>query len=139
MFGRGDKRGTYVQTSSGKNYNLLWAANISCPGPEELSSFQQAGSVFNTLSSLVQGHGMSFLNNTLRTWIYIRDIHNHYREMVKARKLFFEEKGLNKDTHYVASTGIEGKFEDESCLVSLDALSISNLKKCPYSTGCFLK
>ena len=69
---------------------------------------------------------MNLRNNTVRTWIYVRDIDNNYKGMVVARREFFTRIGLTNQTRYIASTGIEGKSIKMQSLVSLDSLSIGN-------------
>ena len=72
---------------------------------------------------------MTLLDNGIRTWVYIHDIDNHYKGMVKARKAFFRQQGLNPDTRYLASTGIEGYSREVYSLVALDAFAIKNLQR----------
>jgi len=57
----------------------------------------------------------------------VRDIDNNYAGMVEARKKFFDDLGLTKETRYVASTGIEGKAANAGALVSMDSLSFGNI------------
>jgi hypothetical protein len=72
---------------------------------------------------------MTLRNNTVRTWIYVRDVDNHYAGMVKARRELFDKIGLTSQTRYIASTGIEGKSADPHSLLTMDALSIGNIKE----------
>lgn len=61
------------------------------------------------------------LHKTVRTWVYIKHIDKNYTEVVRARNLVFDEVGLNDETHFIASTGIEGRL-DGDCLVQVDFL-----------------
>ena len=70
---------------------------------------------------------MTLLGNTIRSWVFVRDIDNNYRGMVEARKNFFKRNDLTDETRYLASTGIEGKSRNVNSLVSIDLLSISDL------------
>jgi len=72
---------------------------------------------------------MTLLDNAIRTWVYVRDVDNHYKGMVESRKAFFEQHGLNPDTRYIASTGIEGFAKEVNSIVSFDAFAINHLKK----------
>ncbi len=112
---------------SAPNYDLLWSGNFS--GFGQLDSRRQSDEIFSSYNQLINDHGMTLLKNTVRTWIYVRDIDNHYMGMVKSRVDYFDEQGLNKSTRYIASTGIEAKLDQVNSLVAMDALSISNLKK----------
>lgn len=109
----------------GDNYNLITTAETS--NIETFDSEKQTRAIFNDLDSILKDNKCSIIGNTIRTWIYVRDIDNHYKGMVKARREFFAQKGLNKNTRFIASTGIEGKSENSQSLVSMDTLSISGL------------
>jgi len=111
----------------GENYSLLWTGNFS--GYGLLDSYEQTNEIFSVFNTLVNDNGMTLFNNTIRTWIYVRDIDNNYQGMAESRKTYFEQQGLVKETRYIASTGIEAKLKETGSLVSLDSLSISNLKK----------
>lgn len=124
--GRADVRNRSVCTS-GSNYSLLWSSNFS--SNSVFDSEKQTRDVFSSLSSSLQSHGMTIARNVIRTWIFVRDIDNHYGGMVKARRELFERIGLTSKTRYIASTGIEGKGAEPSALVSLDAFSIGNIRE----------
>lgn len=53
-------------------------------------------------------HGMSVADNCMRTWLYVRDVDKDYGPVVEGRNTFFRKNGLTADTHFIASTGIEG-------------------------------
>jgi enamine deaminase RidA (YjgF/YER057c/UK114 family) len=63
----------------------------------------------------------------VRTWIYLKDVDVFYRDMVESRSALFARHGLSSDTHYIASTGIEGACAHRHDLVALDAYSILGL------------
>lgn len=86
-------------------------------------SYKQTDDIFNKLSSQVNDLGGNIKDNVLRTWIYVRDIDNNYSGMVKCRTNWFENQNMTKDTHYIASTGIEGKSILPSSLVQLSYVS----------------
>ncbi len=111
----------------GEYYDLFWTANFSGYGP--LDSFEQANEIFSSYNALINDNGMTLLRNTVRTWIYVRDVDNNYQGMADSRRSYFDEQGLTKDTRYIASTGIEAKMKEVYSLVSMDALSIANLEK----------
>lgn len=68
--------------------------------------------------------GGSLAGNLQRTWIYCRDIDNNYAGLVEARKRFFTAHGLTADTHFIASTGIEGQSYPHDRLVRMDSYSL---------------
>jgi enamine deaminase RidA (YjgF/YER057c/UK114 family) len=108
------------------NYRLLYTAN-------ELSgdlsgAYEQTREIFDGLARRIEGNGMNLLANTIRTWIFVRDIDNQYNDMVRARREYFTAHGLTDKTRYLASTGIEGRGASASTLVSVDSLSIGGLQ-----------
>lgn len=117
------RNGAFIQ---GKYYDLLWIANFC--GFGEFDSYLQSWEVFHAFTSILAKHGMTLIDNAVRTWVYVRDVDNHYTGMVEARKELFEEYGLIPDTRYIASTGIEGFSKEVNSLVALDAFAIKNLR-----------
>lgn len=122
----GGFRNRSIRTKGGA-YSLLWSTGFT--GNAALNSEAQTRQIFSSLASSLATHTMTIRNNTVRTWIYVRDIDNHYAGMVKARREYFETIGLTSKTRYIASTGIEGKNADSRSLVYADALSIGGLRE----------
>ncbi len=120
--GRQGCRGVAIE---GEHYTMLW--NVNQGGRGYSTSQHQAREVFGNLTDVLGQEGMNLLGNTVRTWIFVKDIDNNYTGMVKARRELFEKQGLTKDTRFIASTGIEGNGGDAKTIVSLDSLSLSNL------------
>ena len=121
----GDKGWPKEKLFSGSHYSLLWNVNMADESP--LDSYTQTRNIFQGLAASIEDHGMSMPINTIRTWVYVRDIDIFYQAMVKARREFFQEKDLTQDTRYLASTGIEGCSRETAALVMADALSIGGL------------
>jgi enamine deaminase RidA (YjgF/YER057c/UK114 family) len=111
--------------SAGKNYSLLWTTNLV--DNSVMDSGKQTVAIFDKTDSFLHMHNMCLRNNTIRTWLYMRDVDNNYAGMVKARRERFDTIGLTYKTRFIASTGIEGESVDPSCLVTMDALSIGNI------------
>ena len=110
----------------GKRYSLLFTANDA--GEEAFDAYAQTGALFKTLKGTLDRNGMTLAGNTIRTWIFVHDVDNHYQNMVRARREFFTEHGLTDKTRYLASTGIEGCGRSPSRLVIMDSLSIGGLE-----------
>ena len=111
----------------GATYRMLWLANYD--GRGRFDGAAQTKDAFDVMATQLGSHEMTLRQNTVRTWIYVRDIDNHYRDMVRSRLELFEQIGLTDQTRYIASTGIEGKGKETSSLVSADSLSIGGLKE----------
>ena len=117
---------THQQIATGENYTQFWLAN-QVGKTTDLNSYQQTQEIFAEYLDFLKKHEMNLFEHSLRTWIYVRDIDNHYMGMVDARRELFEEHNLTADTHFLASTGIEGRIKDTSDLVAMDSLSYKGL------------
>jgi enamine deaminase RidA (YjgF/YER057c/UK114 family) len=110
--------------TEGINYRMLWNAGSIADG---CNSTVQTNGILSNLDTLLKKTKMSVRENTIRTWIYVRDVDNNYKGMVDSRKDYFSKIGLTDKTRYIASTGIEGKMADTKTLVTMDSLSIGNI------------
>ena len=90
-------------------------------------SYDQMMEEFVSLQKLLQKEDLCVEKNTLRTWIYCKDVDNNYAGLVKARNDFFDTVGLIKENHFITSTGIAGECETPSRVVKMDSLSYSDL------------
>ncbi len=107
------------------SYLSVWSSDTSgVPG----TSYEQTEKVFNTLARRSEEHGGTVRHNLMRTWCYIRDIDNNYQGFVDAREKYFRSIGLNRDTHYIASTGIEACNTATTDIVAIDALTMIGLE-----------
>jgi len=86
-------------------------------GPQMTEEFEAA-------EKIVAARGGSIEANLQRTWIYCRDIDNNYAGLVEARRNFFSGRGLVPETHFIASTGIEGSSYPHNRLVRMDSLAL---------------
>ena len=107
----------------------LWSTNL-CSGlnGKESSSQEQTRMVFNDLIHTLESRGGTLRDHCVRTWIYVKNVDVFYQGMVDARRELFAQQGLTADTHYIASTGIEGACGRRFDLVAMDAYSILGLK-----------
>lgn len=106
------------------DYSSLWM-KIKPRG--KVASLEQTDGIFAAFQNELQQYGADIVADTIRTWLYVRDIDNNYHGMVESRKKFFDKVGLTQDSHYITSTGIEAQNEETSHLVHLDALSVLGL------------
>lgn len=102
-----------------------WTTGLTCTnGP---SAFDQTRAVFETYERNLRARNLSLLDNVMRTWLFVRDIDVNYAEFVRARRELFAERGLTPDTHFIASTGVEGSHVDAAATITLDAYAISGV------------
>ncbi len=111
----------------GRHYNLHFSCN--CHSKKDSDPFGQTQTIFKDYCDAIALDGMDLKTNTMRTWLYVKDIDNRYQGMVDARRSFFEELGMGRNNHSIASTGIEARLIDPEMLVGLDALAIGNIEK----------
>ena len=102
--------------------NHIWISGIQAPG---IDSEAQTALIFNTYESTLGDMGVTIRDNCVRTWIHVSDIDDNYAGVVKARRENFLANGLTRDTHYIASTGIQGFPCNQGSLVQMDAYAVS--------------
>jgi enamine deaminase RidA (YjgF/YER057c/UK114 family) len=105
-------------------YRSYWIQKS--PGPSR-SAHGQVEGMFSGLQQDLYVKGASIESSTLRTWIYLRDIDKDYQVMCDVRKAYFAGIGLTSDTHYIASTGIEGDTGSFERGYAMDSHSVLGL------------
>ena len=88
----------------------------------------QTNHIFSRYSESLSRKGCSLAKNCIRTWIFVQNVDVQYAEMAVARREYFEREGLTPQTHYIASTGIEGRYIHPEALMLMDAYSIVNVR-----------
>jgi enamine deaminase RidA (YjgF/YER057c/UK114 family) len=107
------------------NYLHLFYTQLFAQGKDEVA---QTENLFSHYSKLLAKAGCSLAENCQRTWVFVQNVDTHYGGMVVARKKYFEAQGLTADTHYIASTGVEGKYIRPETLVFMDAYAVRGLQ-----------
>lgn len=95
----------------------------------EGDSEEQAFRLFMAYQKELGRHSMDVARHCLRTWLYVHDIDVNYAGMVKARNDCFGRWGLLPETHYIASTGIQGRQASARVKVSMDAYAVGGLRE----------
>lgn len=72
--------------------------------------------------------GCKLATDCIRTWFFVQNVDVNYAGVVKARKEVFITQDLTEKTHYIASTGIEGRHADPNVLVQLDTYAVKGLQ-----------
>ena len=97
---------------------------------DKSSAYLQTQRILQDLCSrLKQCNGATLEDNLIRTWIFVQNIDRNYGGMVQSRREFFARSGLTSSTHYIASTGIEGRHADHRSFVILDAYAIVGIQQ----------
>lgn len=106
------------------DYLHLWTADERGAGA---NSDEQTRDILVRYAESLEREGCTLADDCVRTWFYVQDVDNNYAGLVRARREFFEECGLRRDTHYIASTGIEGRNGAVGSLVTMDAYAVCGL------------
>jgi len=89
--------------------------------------YEQTNDAFSLHIKLLSDIGLSLKDNCVRTWLYSRDVDKDYAGIVKARNDIFERQGLTINSHFIASTGIEGRGFHLDSSVNIDFYSIKGI------------
>src|SRR3989339_189268 len=103
-----------------------WTAGVTCPGDD--TSYGQTQAILEQYDIFLKTHGMSLNDNVIRTWFFVQDIDANYQGLVTARREFFAQRNLTQNTHFIASTGVEGMYADVSAKVTMDAYAVSGVR-----------
>lgn len=107
------------------SYTTLLQTSACEPG---LHSSTATRTMLGDLALKLGARGGSMLDNCLRTWLFVRDVDVNYAGVVAGRNELFALNGLTTDTHFIASTGINGAHDDPSVSVQMDSLSYLGIK-----------
>lgn len=116
--------GGTVVTALRPHYRLFLAGRKEASAPDSHGQMQEE---FRWLDRVAAEQGGTVPDMVHRTWIYCRDIDNNYRGLVEGRNESFDRYGLTPESHFIASTGIEGCTETPGRLLHMDSLGIAGL------------
>lgn len=100
-------------------YNLVSGAD---------DSLDQMSAIFEAYDKELSAEGMRVADDCVRTWIFVRDVDTNYAGVVVGRRNFFDTIGLTPQSHYIASTGIQGSVSDYHKVVDMDAYAVKGLQ-----------
>lgn len=106
-------------------YTHLWGGtSVShAPSSEEQTSLLLKHYVMQLLSN-----GGHLADDCIRTWFFVQNVDVNYAGVVKARNEEFFTQNLTSKTHFISSTGINGRNADPSVFVQLDTYAVLGLK-----------
>ena len=105
-------------------YRHLWQMGMCVP---EGDAVCQTACLLQSYEQFLQLYDANLADNCIRTWFYVRDVDTQYAGMVRARRENFEQQGLTPQTHFIASTGIEGKPADPKAIIQLGTYAVTGL------------
>ena len=103
-----------------------WTTGLTCLTGG--TSYHQTRGIFEKYQTFLGNQGMNIADNVMRTWFFVQNIDANYQGLVVARREYFAEHGLTPETHFIASTGIEGAHVDVDAKVTMDAYAINGIR-----------
>ena len=111
--------------ASHNGYVHYWTGGLECKDDD---SAYQTMYLLNGYEERLRNVGCTLSDNCVRTWFLVQNVDVNYIGVVKARKANFVGQGLTEKTHYIASTGIEGKSPDARTSVHLDTYAVKGIE-----------
>ena len=107
----------------------LWSTRLCASDADRsLSPEYQTSVVFDDLKRALAAQGANLRDHCVRTWIYFKDVDIFYHGLVERRRELFHALGLTNETHFIASTGIEGGGAHRYDVLSMDAYSLPDVE-----------
>lgn len=106
-------------------YRHIWSAGLFS---NKTGTSKQTEEVFASYSERLKKWEGTLADNCIRTWLYVQQVDVNYSDVVSSRKCWFDRHGLTQATHYLASTGIEGRHYLPEVRLLADAYAISGLQ-----------
>jgi len=103
-----------------------WTTGITCVNGE--TAYAQTRGILDKYCGFLEARNLSLADNVVRTWFFVQNVDADYQGLVVARREYFAECGLTPDTHFIASTGIEGTSANIAAKVAMDAYAISGVR-----------
>lgn len=104
----------------------FWDTGIFCRETEDV--YSQTECILSRYKEILGKRNMNLAANLIRTWFFVQNIDANYKNFVEARREFFAQNGLKPETHFIASTGVEGLSYDIRAKVFMDAYSIYGIQ-----------
>ncbi|WP_280749208.1 Rid family hydrolase [Parabacteroides sp. PF5-9] len=117
-------RDSFFETSH-NGYRHLWYGGAF---NKAANSEYQTRLLLNNYIMLLSEQGCKLSDHCVRTWFFVQNVDVNYSGVVKARKEVFVTQGLTEETHYISSTGIEGRHADPDVFVEMDAYAIAGMQ-----------
>lgn len=72
--------------------------------------------------------GCKLADNCIRTWFFVQNVDVNYAGVVQARNEVFDREGLTSQTHFIASTGICGRYSTPQEIVGMEAYAVTGIR-----------
>lgn len=118
------KNGLFEVKHKNKPYSHLWGG---CAYNDAINEEYQTRIIFNEYIMQLANNNCTLANNCIRTWLFVQNIDINYAGVVKARNEVFLAQNLTDKTHFISSTGIEGRNADPNVFVQMDTYAIQGI------------
>ena len=106
------------------NHTHLWLGSaIASSG----GSCDQTKKILQEYDRQLHSQHCTLANHCIRTWFFVQNVDVNYAGVVEGRNRIFDQIGLTPQTHFIASTGIDGRNADPAISVQMDAYSVQGL------------
>lgn len=104
----------------------FWTTGLTCAAAD--TPYGQTEGILERYDTDLQASGLRLADDVIRTWFFVQNVDANYQGLVEARRDVFSQCGLTPDTHFIASTGIEGTSADLDAIVTMDAYAIAGVR-----------
>nr|WP_314782684.1 Rid family hydrolase [uncultured Porphyromonas sp.] len=91
------------------------------------SSYSQTKDLLQEYDRQLFAQHCTLADHCVRTWFFVQNVDVNYAGVVEGRNWVFDQIGLTSQTHFIASTGIDGRNADPRISVQMDAYSVQGL------------
>ena len=102
-------------------YRHLWGGGAAS---RAVQAEYQMRLLFQEYIMQLMEQGGRLADHCIRTWIFVHDVDTNYAGVVKARNEVFATQQLTPQTHFIASTGINGSAGDTAVKVLFDTYAV---------------
>lgn len=106
-------------------YTHLWGGAAVSHAP---TSAEQTSLLLKDYVMQLMENDAKLADNCVRTWFFVQNVDVNYAGVVKARNEEFFTQNLTSKTHFISSTGINGRNADPSVLVQLDTYAVTGIR-----------
>lgn len=110
---------------SHNGYRHLWLGGAFS---KEGCAESQTHRLLDDYATRLMSRGCTLADHCVRTWFFVQNVDVNYAGVVKARREVFMRRGLTEKTHYIASTGIEGRHADPAVFATMDAYAVRGIE-----------
>ena len=93
------------------------------------NSKDQTRDLLNSYVDQLTSQGCNLADNCIRTWFFVQNVDVNYAGVVQARNEVFDEQNLTPQTHFISSTGINGRHADYHVSVLMDTYAVKGVKQ----------